>query len=314
MDAGEGLPVITDRTPEVVMAHLVRHGAVVVRDAGASQEDFRTLGDALMSPRRQRWAPEVRGPVTGDPTTTTVTAGTVGIPLHREASYAPGSPSMITFYCVRPAAVGGRTLVCDGVTLLRELPAALRRYVTDRGLFWESDLPARHWQATWRTTDPAVAARAIRDRAAALLPWESLSARFVGDVMSLRFGTSCTPPTLFDGEPAFCNSLLILGSHAGADTYEERELRALLADGDPFPEGVLADVDRVAAGLTVEVDWRPGDILLVDNTRVMHGRRPFTGERRILVRMGDVHARWLPGGLEPAAGTAGGPPTGVEAS
>ena len=37
----------------------------------------------------------------------------------------------------------------------------------------------------------------------------------------------------------------------------------------------------------VDVDWRRGDLLLIDNMLVAHGRRPFTGSRRVLVAMSD---------------------------
>jgi hypothetical protein len=37
----------------------------------------------------------------------------------------------------------------------------------------------------------------------------------------------------------------------------------------------------------VDVQWRSGDLTLIDNTLVGHGRRPFTGKRRVLVAMSD---------------------------
>ncbi|MFM9445922.1 TauD/TfdA family dioxygenase [Streptomyces acidiscabies] len=33
--------------------------------------------------------------------------------------------------------------------------------------------------------------------------------------------------------------------------------------------------------------WQRGDIMLVDNIRVAHGREPFQGDREVLVAMGD---------------------------
>ncbi|WP_030456258.1 TauD/TfdA family dioxygenase [Herbidospora cretacea] len=57
------------------------------------------------------------------------------------------------------------------------------------------------------------------------------------------------------------------------------------ADGTPIPaEHVIQARDR---GLehAVDVDWRTGDMLLIDNVLVGHGRRPFTGSRRVLVAM-----------------------------
>ena len=41
----------------------------------------------------------------------------------------------------------------------------------------------------------------------------------------------------------------------------------------------------LAEELTVDLQWRPGDVALVDNLRVMHGRRPFQGERKVLASL-----------------------------
>jgi alpha-ketoglutarate-dependent taurine dioxygenase len=35
------------------------------------------------------------------------------------------------------------------------------------------------------------------------------------------------------------------------------------------------------------VQWSKGDVLMLDNITVAHGRQPFTGSRRILVAMAD---------------------------
>ena len=41
----------------------------------------------------------------------------------------------------------------------------------------------------------------------------------------------------------------------------------------------------MAEELTVDLQWQQGDVALVDNLRVMHGRRPFEGERRVLASL-----------------------------
>jgi alpha-ketoglutarate-dependent taurine dioxygenase len=288
-----GLPVVAERAPATVAADLVRHGALVVRSAGAATEDFVALGDALMVPVRHGAAGNERELVCGDPTTTTVTAGVLGMPLHREAGYTPASPSLLMFHCVRPAAEGGETLLCDGAQLLRELPRATRDFVEDRALCWETDLSRPQWESMWATTAPDEASRAAADWASRLLPWESLTTAFHGETMTLTFVTTCTPPALFDGAPAFCNSLLLLAEQPGC--FVERDLRARLDDGSPFPADVLDEISRVAHGLTEAVSWRAGDTVVVNNTRYLHGRRSFADrERRILVRMGYLRDEWLP--------------------
>ena len=40
---------------------------------------------------------------------------------------------------------------------------------------------------------------------------------------------------------------------------------------------------------TVTFPWRRGDVLLLDNMLTAHGRRPFTGDRRVLVAMGNSY-------------------------
>jgi hypothetical protein len=57
------------------------------------------------------------------------------------------------------------------------------------------------------------------------------------------------------------------------------------ADGSPIPpEHVLQVRDRGLAA-AVDVNWRAGDLMLIDNVLLAHGRRPFTGPRRVLVAM-----------------------------
>ena len=36
---------------------------------------------------------------------------------------------------------------------------------------------------------------------------------------------------------------------------------------------------------TVDLEWQTGDIALLDNLKVMHGRRPFSGSRSILASL-----------------------------
>jgi len=40
--------------------------------------------------------------------------------------------------------------------------------------------------------------------------------------------------------------------------------------------------------LCVELPWETGDLIALDNMFVQHARRPFVGERKILVAMGQM--------------------------
>jgi hypothetical protein len=58
-----------------------------------------------------------------------------------------------------------------------------------------------------------------------------------------------------------------------------------LADGTPIPDAYIEQILNRGLENAVDVDWRTGDVLLIDNVLTAHGRRPFEGTRRVLVAM-----------------------------
>jgi alpha-ketoglutarate-dependent taurine dioxygenase len=57
-------------------------------------------------------------------------------------------------------------------------------------------------------------------------------------------------------------------------------------DGSPVAEDDLEVVRSVVRSETVQFPWERGDVLICDNFLVSHGRRSFTGDRRVLVALG----------------------------
>ncbi|MCA2216671.1 TauD/TfdA family dioxygenase [Jidongwangia harbinensis] len=296
------IPVLVDHSPRAVLDGVAAHGAVLVRGGPAPRESFHAIGDALMDPLRyENPFRAEREVVDGDTTTTTVTSGTRAIALHRESSYLPGAPDLLTFHCVRPAAAGGETTLCDGVALLAALEPGLRDDARNLRLVWETRIDTEQWQAMTAGTDPAEAVRQVRQWRDHLPPWQTIDADVTDGVMTIAFGTACTPPTMFGGVPSFCNSLLITDPRDGE--YAEGRLRVGSADGGPVPARLLTEVRRVAESLTRAVPWRAGDTVVVDNTRYLHGRRSFDDPgRSVLVRMGYLRPEWLPAPAGPVAG------------
>jgi len=65
---------------------------------------------------------------------------------------------------------------------------------------------------------------------------------------------------------------------------------ALWGDGTDIDPGIINEVNDIIVGKTVQFDWRKGDILVVDNMLVAHGRQRYSGPRRILLKMAEAHA------------------------
>ena len=60
------------------------------------------------------------------------------------------------------------------------------------------------------------------------------------------------------------------------------------ADGSPIPDEHMQTILDDYARLEVSFPWQKGDVVLVDNVLVAHGRNPFRGKRKILVALGDM--------------------------
>ena len=60
-------------------------------------------------------------------------------------------------------------------------------------------------------------------------------------------------------------------------------------DGNLPPRELVMDAARVTSGLERDVALAEGDFMLLDNLRVLHGRRPFLGARRLGVSMFGTH-------------------------
>ena len=47
----------------------------------------------------------------------------------------------------------------------------------------------------------------------------------------------------------------------------------------------MAKAIKIGDELSFDISWQSGDVALVDNFLVMHGRRPFEGQRRVLASL-----------------------------
>jgi hypothetical protein len=58
-------------------------------------------------------------------------------------------------------------------------------------------------------------------------------------------------------------------------------------DGTPIEPDVLDEVRAAYRAEAVRFDWRTGDLLVLDNVLVAHGRDPFEGPREVVVALAE---------------------------
>ena len=69
-------------------------------------------------------------------------------------------------------------------------------------------------------------------------------------------------------------------------TFDEFPYLILFGDGTIIPDHYVENIRQAYNKSEAIFNWQAGDILLIDNHLVAHGRKPFIGERLIAVAMG----------------------------
>jgi alpha-ketoglutarate-dependent taurine dioxygenase len=277
--AGDGDLGALDR--RAVEAAFRRHGALLLRG-------FRLELDAFSAFTRQFCGRFVRNEsgrraqVSTDGTTQTVNIGRQAFPLHPELSRVPWRPDIAWFACASPPSHGGETLLCDGVAMVARLDPGIRAAVEGRGLLYREETPPAAFAELLGVSDPSPA----------LLERLSQTSPFRFERHRGRIFRSFVRPflhrPLFTDDLCFGNFLLFARYMLNARGYPTFE------DGSMIPDALCEAFARVAAELTVAHRWQAGDILMVDNSRFMHGRNEVTDleERVIWTQFG--YARFAP--------------------
>jgi alpha-ketoglutarate-dependent taurine dioxygenase len=71
--------------------------------------------------------------------------------------------------------------------------------------------------------------------------------------------------------------------------FSEDELpyNTYYGDGSPIEDSIVQEIREAYAEETIAFPWQKGDLLMLDNMLVAHGRNPFSGERKVIVAMAE---------------------------
>jgi alpha-ketoglutarate-dependent taurine dioxygenase len=282
-----------------VEENLARHGGILFRgfqEHGASglEELIRALcGESLEY--RERSSP--RHAVSGNIYTSTDYPPSYPIFLHNENSYQQTWPLKIFFLCHTAAKEGGETPIADCRRVFQRLAPEIRdRFAARQWMYVRNfgDGFGLDWQTVFQTTDRAAVEEHCRKngievawkdggklRTRAVRPAIARHPR-TGESLWFNHATFFHVSTLV---PEVRDSLLaeLAGGDLPANTY--------YGDGSPIEPEVLDHLRDAYRAETVSFRWQKGDLLMLDNMLVAHGRAPFKGERRILVGMAEPVSR-----------------------
>jgi len=294
-------------------AVLDRFGAVYLRGSPVrTAEDFGRVRDAVMAERasyKENATP--RSHFGDDVFSSTDLPAAQAIRPHNENSYTLTFPGLLLFGCLVAPATGGATPVTDVRAVRDAIPVdLLGRFRADGWALVRnySDYFGLSWRTAFATEDPADVASYC---AANLIAHEWQDDGGLRTVQ--RRSAVITHPRT--GDEVWFNHLVFWNEWSLDPDMREVMLEALGAQnlpfntafgtGEPCTAEDIEVIDDAYRAATVREFWAVGDLLLVDNLLCAHGREPFTGDRKILVAMGEPVelARCRPT-VEPLAGFA----------
>ncbi len=213
----------------------------------------------------------------------------IEIYLHHELAQTPVYPSRLFFYCEAAPESGGATPVCRSDWLLQRLRERAPEFVAQceqLGVRYINLMPAdedlesgqgRGWRATLNAENRLQAEARLKSLG---YGWSW----FNGGVLR-----ACTPALpavriLPCGKSVFFNQL-IAAWRGWNDSRNEAARSICFGDHSPIPDQDMQVAAEIAEELAIDLQWQAGDMALVDNMQVLHGRRPYSGERRVLASL-----------------------------
>lgn len=241
-------------------------GAVLLRGYQPSLGSFADLGNRLCTSSLFNESPNRDVLEAGGSIVQSVNLGADPFPLHPELSREPWRPDLAMFSCIEPPVVGGQTNICDGIAIVENLPPELRERLAGSQLFYirqASPEALSYWLGTPTPDDLMLA-----NPPASCPYWFR---RAPGQILR-GFLRPVFEPTIFQQAPAFANFLLFARDYLRQD-------RIPLLDGKVFPDDWVDTIRSTARRLTYSHRWQQGDVLVLDNSRFMHGRKAIVDPR-----------------------------------
>ena len=214
---------------------------------------------------------------------------TTEIFLHHEMAQTPLYPAKLFFYCEIAPGGGGATPICRSDWVLDRLTQDAPEFVARveaEGVRYTNVMPGdddagsgqgRSWRSTLSVGDQAGAEARLKELGYSW-DWQEDG--------SLRATTPALQAVrlLADGRKTFFNQL-IAAFRGWADSRNDPNKAITFGRGEAITSEDMAPAIALADELTHDLQWQAGDVALIDNFLVMHGRRPFEGKRRVLASL-----------------------------
>ena len=213
------------------------------------------------------------------------------IPLHNENAYTHEWPQRLYFTCLTAAETGGETPLADSRRVLSLLPVDLVEKFERLGVMYVRTFTpglGLTWQETFQMTD-RIQVQKYCQKHGIQAQWLSGGRLQIKQVLQAVLTHPVTKERVwFNQAHLFHVSALekeVRQEIGRTIPVDELPRNAFLGNGEAIPESALQAIRESYAAAEYKEPWREGDILVVDNILYAHGRKPYSGSRRVIVGM-----------------------------
>lgn len=284
---------------EALESYLVRNGAILFRRFNLSgvEEFERLIAEVSGTLLHYFHRPTPRHVRVGRNHSATEYPAHQRILPHNESSATHGWPMKLFFFAQQIAEKGGETPLADTRRIYEAISPEIRDCFVRKGLMYVHncgggfDLP---WQEVFQTSSKAVVEDYCRK---ARMEFEWIG----NDQFRTRQRCNAVERHPRTGENVWFNQAHLF--HVSRLPTEVREWllaafgehnlprNVYFADGTRIDPAMLDEIVRVCEQQSIVFAWNEGDVLLLDNMLTAHGRKPFLGNRKIVVRVAEPHQR-----------------------
>lgn len=242
-----------------------RFGVLLFRDFGVDYDKMKEFAEQFSS----KFVLDKDRPIVDSRNkfVTLVDPGMHYVSPHCENANSPFRPDVIWFCCGVPAAQSGETLFWDGVRVWEELGEELRELFITRKIKFLQKFPPADWKRFLGVGST------IADVKQMLNGISGLSYKINQDQsVSIEYVCSAVVKTKYGHQNTFANSLIA--------EYKNPRGNVTFEDGSSIASTVINQINEVMNSCTEIISWQPGDLVMIDNSRFLHGRRSFSDRNR----------------------------------
>lgn len=274
---------------------LLRWGGILLRNFNVQSADRfeEFIAGVFGEPLEYKERSSPRSTVSGNIYTSTDYPPDQHIFLHNESSYAHTWPAKILFCCHTAPAEGGETPLADVRKVYARIPPEVRRRFEEKEVLYVrsfNETLGLPWQTVFQSDDRQAVEEYCR-HAGYEVTWKD------GKRMQTRRRGPAVLKHPRTGEPVWFNHATFFHVSTLAPAIRDALLAQLdeeelpnntyYGDGSRIEPEVLDLLRDAYRRETVSFPWQKGDVLMLDNMLVAHGRSPYKGPRKILVGMAE---------------------------